>query len=543
MLAFISDKREYYRSLENVYTMEHKLKAMLDASPLLCAIYDENLQAIEANEVAATLFGLADKQIYIERLYDLCPEVQPCGTPSMQKAREVLVQAFKEGRAVFEWMHCTLDKQTMIPCLCTLERVSLGDRHVVMAYLRDLRYENEMMHLLQESIDKEQIANRAKTRFLARMSHEIRTPISAVMGISEMQLRGRQLPPAQEEAFAKIYDSSKILLSIVNDILDLSKIEAGKMELLLGEYDVATLVSDAAQLHLMYSERKDVEFQVGVDPSLPAKMRGDVLRIRQIAMNLLSNAFKYTEAGYVRLAISKGTDSHGIQLVLTIRDTGHGMSADQLAKLRTEYVRHHEEKAPSEQGTGLGIPIVYSLVQMMGGQMEFESEPEVGTCVTVRLPQEAMDEEVLGEKLAQELERFEGLFWSEQKDMEFTPTQMSGRVLVVDDVDTNLYVAEAMLSSFGLEIDLAESAQDALALVAQNGRYDVIFMDHMMPYMDGVECTAILRESGYEGPIVMLTANALKGQAEIFSDCGFSGFMSKPIDIKILQAYLHKFIH
>jgi CheY-like chemotaxis protein/anti-sigma regulatory factor (Ser/Thr protein kinase) len=314
------------------------------------------------------------------------------------------------------------------------------------------------------------------------------------------------------------------------------------MELVLSEYDVASLVSDAAQLHLVYTERKNIAFHISADPNLPARMIGDVLRIRQIVMNLLSNAFKYTQEGDVHLELVRETGEQGVVLMIRIRDTGLGMSAAQLAQLRNEYVRHHTEESPSVQGTGLGIPIVYSMVQLMGADMDFQSARGEGTTVTVRIPQECAGAEVLGEEMAAELENFEGLAWSGQKDMEFTPEQMNGRVLVVDDVDTNLYVAEAMLASFGVEVDLAESGREALDMVAESGQYDVIFMDHMMPGMDGIECAAKLRESGYIGPIVALTANALKGQAEMFEEHGFSGFMSKPIDIKILQSYLHKFI-
>ena len=390
-------------------------------------------------------------------------------------------------------------------------------------------------------------SSKAKSRFLARISHEIRTPISAVMGISEMQLRNRNVPPNIEECFAKIYDSSKLLLNIVNDILDFSKIEAGKMPIIDSEYDVASLVSDVAQLRLVYLDGKDVKFQMHIDKDIPAKLTGDSLRIRQIIGNLLTNSFKYTEAGTVTLSLQcEKKDEEHTTLIVSIQDTGIGMTVEQLDKimcLNSEYIRLHEQENPDVGGTGLGLPIVFSLAKMMNAQLDMKSEAGKGTSVVFRISQKLSGTEVLGAELARRLQNFEADTWSASDELNFAPEPMPhGKVLVVDDIDINLEVAMTMMEFFSLNAEGCKSGQEAIDKVQQGNVYNIIFMDHMMPDMDGVEATRILRNMGYNQPIIALTANALKGQAEMFMENGFSGFISKPIDIKILHDYLVRFI-
>jgi len=351
------------------------------------------------------------------------------------------------------------------------------------------------------------------------------------------------MPPHTEDAFVKIYDSSKTLLNIVNDILDFSKIESGKMTLVNSEYEVTSLMGDVAQLCLIYLEHKDISFQMYIDENLPVKLIGDVLRIRQIITNMLTNAFKYTESGTVTLSLQCEKEHDGyVPLVISIRDTGNGMTTEQINSIKGEYVRLHEQDNPYTIGTGLGIPIVYSLVQMMNAQLELNSDIGKGTHAIIRIPQKVSGTELVGPELARSLQDFKSGTRRDHKDLEFIPDQMTGCVLVVDDVDINLYIVEATLEAFGLTVELSKNGQDAIDKIRQGKVYDVIFMDHMMPGMDGIEATKILRDMGYEHPIVALTANALKGQAEMFMNNGFSGFMAKPIDIKLLNSYLVRFI-
>jgi len=512
---------------------------LLENSPALVEIWDSELNFVDCNQRLLDIFGVSSKEEYLRRYNDFIPKYQPCGTLSGVKGIEYIKKVLVEGSLRYEWMRQTSDGK-QLPVEVIAFRMERGGRKIIVSYNNDLRS-------IKAAIESEE-SNRAKSRFLARMSHEIRTPITAVMGISEVHLRGQVMPPHLEEAFSKIYDSSKILLNIVNDILDFSKIESGKMTLLEKEYDVASLAGDVSQLHLVYLDNKDILFQMHVDKNLPAKLVGDSLRIRQIINNLLTNAFKYTESGLVALSLQKiESDKDGyIMLVISIEDTGMGMSAQQIEEVqgyKGEYIRLHEHEKPFVSGTGLGLHIVYSMVQMMNAEYDMQSDVGKGTHVTVKIPQKVVSTEILGDELATKLQNFESGTWTAAKEFEFIPEQMPyGSVLVVDDVEANLYVAEAMLKSFGLNIDLAENGQSAVDKIARGRVYDIIFLDHMMPGMDGVEVANILRDMGYNHPIVALTANAIKGQAEMFMNNGFSGFMSKPIDIKILNSYLVRFI-
>ena len=409
-----------------------------------------------------------------------------------------------------------------------------------------VRHQIEIINRTRENqrITAIEEASLAKSRFLARVSHEIRTPITAVLGISELQLRNNQLEPQTEEAFVRIYDSSKNLLNIVNDILDFSKIESGKMPIISKKYDVPALINNAAQLHLIYLEQKNVEFKIYVDENLPTELSGDPLRIRQIINNLLTNAFKYTDTGEVSISFKcENISENIINLIIEIKDTGRGMSPKQLEAAQGEYIRIKESETKYVSGTGLGIPIVISLSELMNSKINFESEAGKGTAVTICIPQEISDSTLIGPDLAKTLENHKYSASISSKTFDFVPEQFpNGTVLVVDDIDTNLYVAEAMLQTFGITVEICSNGQEAIDLIKSGRVYDIIFMDHMMPEMDGIEATIALRNLGYIHPIVALTANAVKGQAELFLDNGFSGFMSKPIDIKILNSYLVRFI-
>jgi len=530
--ARIAEKTD---NLAKVQAME-LTRMLLDNTPVLIELWEEDgTKCIGCNKYLLDTFGLASEAEFTGDWEKFSAPIQSCGTPASVLNPYWITKATREGFSSGDWLFI-LPNGEELPAHSTWVKIVHYGRPMIIVYSIDLRPIRAAMQSEENS--------KAKSRFLARMSHEIRTPLSAVLSISELQLRGQQLSAQTEEAFAKIYDSSKTLLHIVNDILDFSKIESGKLSLLNKEYDVAGLVSDTAQLHFVYAERKNIAFTLHVDENLPAQLIGDVLRIRQIITNLLTNAFKYTESGSVSLTLHSETADDATRLVITIQDTGIGMNATQINELRGEYVRLHEQSKPFVSGTGLGIPIVYSLSHMMNAQFELTSAVNKGTKAVVRIPQEKVGTATLGKATAHSLENFEAKNWSfRANDFAFTPTPVPrGHILVVDDVDTNLYIAEAMLQSFNQTVDLCESAQQALDKINAGQQYDIIFLDYMMPRMNGVELTKILRSTGYTRPIIALTANAVKGEAEMFMQNGFSGFMSKPIDIKLLNSYLLRFL-
>ncbi|MCL1989041.1 MAG: ATP-binding protein [Firmicutes bacterium] len=537
ILAYSIDLRELKKNMELLRKADERTQIMLDGMPIACYLIDQNFNAIDCNQETLKFFNFADKQHGLDKLQDIFRYGK--------ESWEIQLQFDKAMESGYNRFKMNLQKENcdLLPCEITFVRLKLAEENVIATYIFDLSTLDEIIKEKQRGEAAEE-NSQMKSRFLARMSHEIRTPIAAVLGISEIQLRNT-LPPELEEAFAKIYSSSSILLSIVNDILDLSKIEAGKMEINPEEYDTSAMLSDVIHLNLAFLGSKDIEFIVKADENIPKLLIGSELRIKQVLNNLLSNAFKYTSIGSVEFMVMiQNVSKTNVNLVITITDTGHGMTSEQLDALFAEYTQFHEKEVKVSFGTGLGMPITYSLIQMMGGNIWVESTVGKGTKFTVTIPQEIASTEILGKETAAQLGQFIVDSKSVAQRLHFTPKAMPhGKVLVVDDVDTNLYVAKGFLEMYELQIDTCESGILAIEKVKNGATYDIIFMDHMMPELDGIETTQILREMGYNAPIVALTANAIIGQAEEFLQKGFNGFISKPIRATPLDAILTKFIN
>ena len=384
----------------------------------------------------------------------------------------------------------------------------------------------------------------AKSTFLAKMSHEIRTPMNAIIGISQIELQKEALPPANAGALEKIYSASKGLLGIINDVLDLSKIESGRFALSPHRYNLPNLISDTVQLNMMRIGQKPIDFVLQVDPHLPLTLCGDALRLRQILDNLISNAVKYTEKGYVKLSVGRVTEPDRFLLSFAVEDTGLGIPAEDQAMLFAEYFRINTRLDSANEGTGLGLNITKQLVDLMGGKIAVQSAYGKGSKFTVTLEQEEAEGcGVIGEELAGRLQSF-----SHKNEQRCARPQIvhqpapRGKVLVVDDIEINLYVTEGLLAPYQLDVHTAANGFAAVDQILSGSQYDIIFMDHMMPLMDGIETVQKLRAFHYTGAIVALTANALTGNAEMFAQSGFDGFISKPIDVEELDRMLRKFI-
>jgi signal transduction histidine kinase/CheY-like chemotaxis protein len=404
---------------------------------------------------------------------------------------------------------------------------------------------------LKTALEDTQAASRAKSEFLATMSHEIRTPMNAIIGITQIQLQKGNLPDEYRTALEKIFSSGNSLLGIINDILDLSKIETGKMELNPAEYDVPGMINDAVQLNIVRIGSKPIDFTLDVDENLPVKLYGDELRLKQILNNLLSNAIKYTEAGRVKLSVSHLPQGEDVTLRFSVADTGQGIKSEDRDRLFSEYLRFNAMANRATEGTGLGLNITKKLIEMMDGAINVESEYGKGSVFTVTVLQKAVEAPdggpAIGAEIAQNLRNFTFVGGRQTVNLQVAREPMPyGSVLVVDDVDTNLYVAEGLLSPYKLKIETANSGFAAIEKVqaadGSGNTYDIIFMDHMMPKMDGIETTEKLRAMGYTGVIVALTANALTGNDEMFARHGFDGFIPKPIDVRHLNEVLNKFI-
>ncbi|MDR2366591.1 MAG: response regulator [Deltaproteobacteria bacterium] len=391
-------------------------------------------------------------------------------------------------------------------------------------------------------------ASEAKTTFLANMSHEMRTPLNAIIGFSELILHGHTDEDDQEESLQKIHSAGVILLGIVNDILDITKIEAGRFELIPVDYDLASLINDTVTVNLIRITDKPIEFGLELDSKLPSRLFGDELRLRQLINNLLSNAFKYTMEGNVDLSVTGERDGSDFFLTVKVKDTGIGIKPEDLSKLFSEYSQVDTKSNRKIEGTGLGLAITKSLVEMMDGRIEIQSEYGVGSTFTITIKQKFVTDVPIGKNVADNLENLE-LRQSRtlQNDMAITALPYA-RVLVVDDVKANLDVARGMLKPYGMQVDCVTSGQAAIdKLTEEKVLYDAVFMDHMMPGMDGIEAVRRIREDigtdyARNIPVIALTANAIVGNEKMFLENGFQAFLTKPIEMKRMDLALRQFV-
>jgi CheY-like chemotaxis protein/HPt (histidine-containing phosphotransfer) domain-containing protein len=366
--------------------------------------------------------------------------------------------------------------------------------------------------------------------------------MNAIIGASEMELRRPQLSEELQQSLSLINTSGKGLLGIINDILDLSKVESGRFDIVEAEYRVSSMLSDTTQMNLMRIGGKPIVFELFLEEGLPEILIGDELRIKQILNNILSNAFKYTDKGRVFMSVTAAypTEDHEhITLTFKVSDTGQGMTPEQVAKLFEEYARFNQNRGRTIEGTGLGMRITKHLVELMNGQIAVESVFGEGSTFTVSLPQQVVGHGIIDAGTAKKLASFSfhEMEVSDKKQAKIA-AMPHGRVLVVDDVASNLYVARGLLIVHQLAVETALSGYEAIEKIKNGEEYDMIFMDHMMPKMDGIEATKHLRDLGYRGPIVALTANALAGNAERFKAAGMDDYVAKPIDSGDLYAVL-----
>ena len=518
--------KEYDGAREMVYWYE----SILDTIPFPISVTDTDLNWTFINKASETSIGKTRDEIIGLKCTNWGHPI--CDTENCSICR------LKQGVKTTFFAHDSITFQVDAEVLTNLKGEATG-------YVKLLQDITELEQTTKRQAEAE-AASLAKSTFLARVSHEVRTPMNAILGITEIQLQKDGLPQDLKEAFSTIYNSGYLLLGIINDILDLSKIEAGKLELSPVNYDVASLINDTVHLNVMRFDSKPIEFALYVDENVPSTLFGDDLRIKQILNNLLSNAFKYTDSGTISFAVQAEKSAHEKQmtLIFKVSDTGKGLSKEQIDRLFEEYTRFNNEANRTTIGTGLGMTITRYLVDMMNGEVLVESELDKGSIFTVRLPQLKVDEGVLGRDLADNLQTFRidrvsSLKKAPQIVREYMPY---GSVLIVDDVETNLYVAKGLMSPYGLAIETASSGFEAVEKIKRKSSYDIIFMDHFMPKMDGMEAVKIIRSLGYDRTIIALTANALAGQAEIFLANGFDGFISKPVDIRQLNSTLNKYI-
>ncbi|WP_407398786.1 response regulator [Treponema sp.] len=385
--------------------------------------------------------------------------------------------------------------------------------------------------ILQSSKDEAEKANNAKSDFLSNMSHEIRTPINSILGMNEMILR-----ESKDDAICgyaeNINSSGQALLSIINDILDLSKIESGKIEIVSSEYDLRTLIRETVVMVSERIEKKNLKFEINLDENLPSVLLGDGSRIREILLNFLTNAAKYTREGSVTYSITGERKVDSIEMLFSVKDTGSGIREEDLRKMYGRFERFDIEQNRNIEGTGLGLRISKQLAKLMGGDIEVQSTYGEGSEFALRIMQKIINFDPVGKvdfkkSAAGPAKKYTVLF-----------TAPTAKVLVVDDIDLNLYVIENLLKQTAMKVDLAQSGDECLKM-CEKEKYDLILIDHMMPGMNGIETFGELKknENGLnkDTPCVMLTANAFNGARETYEKAGFVDYITKPIECDKLE--------
>lgn len=382
-------------------------------------------------------------------------------------------------------------------------------------------------------------ATKAKSDFLANMSHEIRTPINAIMGMNEMILRECEQESVKEYA-KDINSASENLLEIINDILDFSKIESGKLELVCDNYDLGELIYDVTTLVNMKAEDKGLKFNIDVDENLPAVLYGDDKRVREIVTNILNNAVKYTEKGFVTLSVNGAISDKNVLLDIRVKDSGQGIRKEDLKSIFEGFSQANTKKNRNIEGTGLGLTITKRLVSLMEGTISVESEFGKGSVFTVSLPQQIVSDEKMGNYMNHRHVS------AKEKGAKLQEIEIpDAKILVVDDTALNLKVISKLLSKTKANVICATSGKEMLELI-ETDYFDMILLDHMMPNMDGIEALQISKtmekNKCREVPVIALTANAIVGAREMYLDAGFDDYLSKPVRIDELCEILTEYI-
>ena len=421
-----------------------------------------------------------------------------------------------------------------------VEQFPVAKRKVIPLHVRLANFIQATTDELNEMAETANAANAAKSQFLSNMSHDIRTPINAILGMDEMILREFDNETLMEYA-SNIRNAGQNLLGLVNDILDFSKIEAGKMEIIPVDYEMSSLLNDLVSMIQKRASDKGLSLRVDADPAIPNLLHGDEIRIKQILTNLLTNAVKYTETGSItlRVAVEK-TEGDRIDLHISVRDTGIGIRQEDIPKLFAAFERIEEKRNRKIEGTGLGMSITHRLLSLMNSELMVESVYGEGSEFSFLLRQQIVGTEPMG-NFAEAYRRSHARTWEYREKF----TAPEARVLVVDDTDLNLKVFRGLLKQTKVQIDTADSGADCLEM-AKGKQYDIMFLDHRMPGMDGIETLEkwqMMEENpNAKIPVVALTANAVSGAREKYIAAGFTDYLTKPIDSSQLENMLMKYL-
>ena len=485
-------------------------------------IFDECFQLVLANCYGHRLLEIEDVQH--QDLTDLFQCTQ-------EEADQLLASVLRENQGVAE----LVTQKGGVSCSLnfTVARDFQKEPYCIVCFVYDLTKEKNMLcELLQ--------ANEAKSQFLANMSHEIRTPINGILGMDSMLLKECQDEGLREYA-KNIQSAGQSLLSIINDILDISKIESGKLEIIPTRYELFSILNDCYNLTKVKIEEKPITLHMKINENIPAKLYGDEVRIRQVMNNFLSNSAKYTHEGSITFGVDYEEKSEGeIWLIITVSDTGIGIKEEDLEKLFASFTRIEEKRNRNIEGTGLGLNLTKNLVDLMQGEITVKSIYEEGSCFTAKIPQKIIDKTPMGD-----FDKRYRQYIHQSEEQAISLCAPDAKILVVDDVPMNLIVVKGLLKATKIQIDTAKNGANCLELVQKN-RYDIIFLDHLMPEMDGIETLQnmkLLEENPNRNtPVIMLTANAIVGAKEEYMEAGFTDYLTKPVQETLLHEMIMKYL-
>jgi len=544
--AFLQRSRDAGKELEELVKKRtgelafqtSKLQAIFDSIPDMIFTKDLELNYTQCNKIVEEYNGISEKDIVGKDdvaafgfQADIVEKVKAADRIAITKGVKIVNEEtirYRDGRIrIFE----------------TIRAPFVQDGSIVglVAIARDITRRKAMEEEAQE-------ASRAKSAFLANMSHELRTPLNVVIGLTDLVLEDEHLDREVAKNLVKISSAGETLLNIVNDILDISKIESGKLELNSVQYQMPGLLSDIITIVLTRIGEKPISFILDIGDDMPNSLYGDDIRVKQIFINLLINAIKYTHKGTITLKITCQRRDNDLWIETDISDTGIGIRKDDIKKLFSEYNQVDTKANRSIEGTGLGLSITKRLAEMMGGSISVESVYDIGSTFHVGIRQGFVNDKPIGHDVAESLRSFRYTDSRRLASKKLVRMDLSyARVLVVDDIETNLDVASGLLGKYRIHIDCVTSGQEAIErIICGSPVYNTVFMDHMMPGMDGIEAAEAIRaidsEYARKIPIIALTANAVHGTQKMFLEHGFQDFISKPIDIMELDSVIRKWV-